>query len=146
MKGNHRNGSDPLSRGAPLGGNWFRETYLVRRVSSMGDDCTLCTPPSSWLPWQTPPSRFSSLTFPSSSLLGRKCQQFLRRLGLLCLASLQHLGPDLQRFLSSSPPPAWPLFWGCCCFPPFPPGEEQFPNAGMELEHTSNGLSRDTAT
>lgn len=111
----------------------------------MGGDCTLCTPPSSWLPMADPPSRVSSLTFPSSSLLGRKCQQWLRSPGLLCLASLQLLGPDPQRRLGSSSPSAQPLIWACCCFPPFPPGEEQFPNAGMELK-TSNGLSRDTAT
>lgn len=50
------------------------------------------------------------------------------------VASLQRLGPDCQPLLGSSPPPAKPLL--CCCwgFPHFPPGEEQFANAGMEYK------------
>lgn len=57
----------------------------------MGEDCTLY-PMECLAPRGRPPPHSSSLTFPASSLLARKCQQLLRSAGC-CVASLQHLGP-----------------------------------------------------
>lgn len=57
MKGNQRNWSNILFRRKPLGGELIWGD-IVRTISSMGNDCTFCTPLSLGLPMADP--------FPSS--------------------------------------------------------------------------------
>lgn len=97
----------------------------------MGDDCTLY-PTECLAPHGRPPPHFSSLTFPASSLPAcEKMSAVAEKCGLLC-GLPPAPGPPQQRLLGPSSPSAEPLFGGCWFFPHFPPGEERFPNAGME--------------
>lgn len=94
-------------------------------------------------PWQTP-----SPVLPDLSIFLPACVNMSAvpgRSGLLW-------PPSSTWALTSSTSRATPLhqhsccFCGFWCFPHFPPGEEQFPNAGMEYKQKSHGLSSDRTT
>lgn len=95
----------------------------------MGNDGTFCAP---WSLWPRVAGPLSSLTFPSSSLLARKCQ---------------HPGEGRLPLVwpPSSAGPGWqplPLFGRAAVslllvFLHFPLGQAQLPNAGMEYKRKS---------
>lgn len=103
-----------------LSGRWLQFLCPMELVASRG----------------RPPPHFSSLTFPSSSLLSRKCQPSQRSPAAPCLASLQCR--PWPAATSSAPP----LFDRAAVsllliFPYFLLGEAQLLNARMEYKQKS---------
>ena len=99
----------------------------------MGEDGTLY-PMELVAPHGRPPPHFSS---PDLSIFLPACENMPavpEKPGSPCVALILLLGPDLQSLWDPPSPSAELLF--CCCwfFPHFPPGEEKFPNTGMEYK------------
>lgn len=133
MKGNQRNWSSILFRRKPLGGGLIQGD-LVGRIFSMGDGCTFCTPPSAWLPMADPLPIVPPWPFHLPPCFRENVSSSREGWGCCVWPPSSTWAPDRQCLLGCSSLSAQPLFCGCWFFPHFPPGEEQFPNAGMEYK------------
>lgn len=105
----------------------------VGRRSLIGEGGIICTPWSRRLPTADP----SPLLLLDLAIFLPICKNMSAapgKPGRPCVASVQCLGPNQQRLRDPLPPSAELLF--CCCwfFPRLPPGEERFPNSGMDSE------------
>ena len=114
------------------GGGLIQGSPIGRR-SSIGAGGTICTPWSRRLP-TADPSPLLLLDLAIFLPAGKNVSAAPGKLGRPCVASVQCLGPNQQHLWDPLPPSAELLF--CCCwfFPRLPPGEEWFPNSGMDSE------------
>lgn len=104
----------------------------VGRRSSIGEGGIIYTPWSRRLPTADPSPLLLDLAI--FLPICKNVSAAPGKPGRPCVASVQCLGLNQQRLRDPLPPSAELLF--CCCwfFPHLPPGEERFPNSGMDSE------------